>query len=101
MSKNSTHNVDILHIAKLARLELEEKEIPPLKKDIESILDYADELSTQDLNDIEPTAHVTPLVDVYRLDEIGQTMDKTEALANAPEILDHDYIKVPIVVDND
>ena len=101
MTKGSKGSVDITHIARLARMELSDSEVSTLKKDIESILEYVDLISKLDLENIEPTAHVTPRTNVYRLDEVGKTMDKQDAFKNAPEILDDNYIKVPVVINNE
>ncbi len=101
MSKNSSSKINISHIAKLARLELDASELSSLTTDIEAILDYANLLSEVNLDNIEPTAHLTPVVNVYRADEVGQTMEKKDVLDNAPEILDDDFIKVPVVINNE
>ena len=101
MRKNLDSKIDIVHIAKLARLELEANELSSLTKDMEIILEYVHLLSDVDLDAIEPTAHVTPMVNVYRADEVGKTMEKRVVLDNAPEILNDDYIKVPLVIDNE
>ena len=92
--------IDITHLAKLARLKFEAGELTSLTNDIEAIVDYVNLLSEVDLDDIEPTAHVTPMVNVYRPDEVGETMEKRDVLDNAPATLDDDYIKVPVVIEN-
>ena len=100
MKKNNQNEIDIVRIAQLARLDLSEEEIPRLKKELSSIVNYVDQLASVDidLDQVTPTSHVVPMTNVMRLDEVGQTMEQSEVLANAPEILDEEYIKVPPVI---
>ena len=100
MNENIGSKIDITYLAGLARLKLETSEVSSLTNDIEAILEYVNLLSELDLDNIEPTAHVMPMVNVYRDDEVGETMKKRDVLDNAPAILDDNYIKVPVVIEN-
>ena len=90
--------IDVKHIAKLARLELKEKEIPKLEKDLEEILGFVEQLKEVDTENIKPTSQVTGLENVMRPDEAKKSDEKKRRaiLANAPETKDG-YIKVKAV----
>jgi aspartyl-tRNA(Asn)/glutamyl-tRNA(Gln) amidotransferase subunit C len=76
---------EVEHIAKLAHLQLGEKEMETYRLQLESILDYADRLRRVDTSAISPTTTVLPLRSVLRDDEIRKSLDREETLANAPE----------------
>lgn len=60
---------DIGHIAKLARLDLSDKEKQKYSKELSEILDYMEKLNEVDTKNIEPTSQVTGLTNVFRKDE--------------------------------
>jgi aspartyl-tRNA(Asn)/glutamyl-tRNA(Gln) amidotransferase subunit C len=74
----------VLHVAKLARLELSEDEVERMKRDLSSILDYAAELATLDTTDVPETAHIAVDAAPLRADvnELGVATET--ALAEAP-----------------
>lgn len=77
----------IEHIAKLSRLELSDEEIMRYGEQLTGILNYVSQLSEVDTGQIEPTAQVTGLKDVFREDEIKE-WDENEvdlALADSPD----------------
>lgn len=83
MSKLSRE--DILKLARLSRLELNEEEIAQFEAEIGSILEYVEQLQNVDLDGLEPTYQVTGLKDVTRPDEIVDYQADPEALLkNAP-----------------
>ncbi len=97
--KNSTDDsVNVAHIARLAMLELDDEEISRFQREIESILDYAKMLSEVNIDNIAPTAHASAIENVFREDNVGETLDRNEVLANAPDTLDDLYFKVPVVI---
>lgn len=69
---------DILHVAKLSKLELTKKEVAKFRSQLSSVLDYVDSLNHVDTNDVEPTSQTTGLSNVFRDDEI-QSSDILEA----------------------
>ena len=78
----------IQHIAKLARLELTEKELKIYGSQLSDVLNYIDQLQEVDVADVEPTAQVTGLANVFREDKVEE-WDKSEAenaLNQAPEM---------------
>lgn len=74
----------IKHVAKLSRLDLSDEEISKFAKDMESIISYVDKLNELDTKGVEPTAHVIPVSNVQRKDEVSPSMDRDKILSNAP-----------------
>ena len=77
---------DVLHVARLARLELGPEELQSFTLQLGAILDHAADLDSLDLDGVEPTTHPLPLSNVLRPDEIGPTLDRAEVLAAAPAV---------------
>ena len=89
---------DVLHLAQLSSLELDEAEIEGLRTDISNILGYVEQLAKLDTNNVEPTYQVTDLENVWRDDKIiDYGVTREELLALTPETSDH-QIKVPKVL---
>ncbi len=78
----------VLHVAKLARLELSDDEVEQMAKELSGILEHVDRISELDLEGVEPTSHVVKLENVLRADEPRPSLDRDEALANAPDPFD-------------
>jgi aspartyl-tRNA(Asn)/glutamyl-tRNA(Gln) amidotransferase subunit C len=76
---------EVLHVAKLARLELTEGEIERFTEQLSAILEAVAKVSELDLADVEPTAHPLDLVNVWADDEPRPCLPVGEALANAPD----------------
>ena len=86
---------DVAKVAQLALLELTEEEIDRFTGQLAAVLDRARELQAFPVDDVPPTAHPYPLVNVFRDDVVTQPSDvREEALAAAPETEQHQY-KVP------
>lgn len=75
---------DVVHVARLARLELADHEVDTFTGQLAAILDHAEDVAALDLSEVEPTSHPYPLVNVLRADEVGETLPNAEALAAAP-----------------
>ena len=85
---------EVLHVAKLARLELSEEEVERFGAQLSAILEAVGKVSELDLEDVEPTAHPLELVNVWAEDEPRPCLAAEEALANAPDRED-DAFRVP------
>lgn len=86
---------DVAKVAQLALLNLEDDELDRFAGQLGRVLDRAKELEAFDVDDLPPTAHPYPLVNVFRPDEVEINVDvREEALAAAPEAEDHQF-KVP------
>jgi len=88
---------EVLHVADLARLDLDEESIDKFAGQIGEILEYVDTLNKLDTKGITPTSHAIILTNAFREDEEKPHLDTVAALANAPEKEDGGFI-VPKVV---
>ena len=89
---------DVEHVALLSRLEMRDGDVEKFTGQLNAILDYIDVLSKVDTTGVEPTAHVLPLKNVMRADEVRPSLPREQALANAPEAEDG-YFKVPKILE--
>ena len=89
---------DVEHVAELARLELTAAEKEQFIAQLNSILTYIEKLNELDTRDVEPTAHVLPMSNVFRDDEVRPSLERTEVLHNAPEE-SHFFFKVPRIIE--
>jgi len=93
--------IDIDHVARLARLELTEDERARLREQLGAILQHAAKVGEVATEDVPPTARAIPLSNVYRPDEVRVpvgSIPREAALANAPERED-DRFKVPRIAE--
>jgi aspartyl-tRNA(Asn)/glutamyl-tRNA(Gln) amidotransferase subunit C len=74
----------ILHIARLARLQLDEHEIESLQKDLAQILGYVEKLGELDTSGVPPTAHIAVEAAPLREDGVEPGLEISRALAEAP-----------------
>lgn len=89
---------EVEHIAKLARIEISEKEKELYTKQLASILDYVGELKKVNTQDIKPTHHVVGIVNAGRGDEVKEFKDKEKILKQAPK-REGDFWKVKAVLE--
>lgn len=94
----AAHQIDINHVAKLARLTLTSEEASRYAAQLDGILSYIDTLTQYDLGAVEPTAHAMPVYDVIRPDECGSSFSQDEALSNAPKRV-ADQFQIPKVIE--
>ena len=85
---------DVLHVARLARLELSDEEVDRMAQELSSVLDYFMKIAELDLEDVPPTSHPLDLVNVWRDDEPRPSLSEDEVFANAPE-RDDGFFRVP------
>jgi len=85
---------DVGHVARLARLRLEEAEAERVTAELARILDHIDKIGELDLTGVEPTAHVLAVADVARPDRPRPSLARADALRNAPAVSD-DCFRVP------
>ena len=89
---------DVRKVAALARLQFSEAEEARLVHDLNQMLAYVAALDGLDTSDVSPTAHVLPLENVFRNDDVKPSLTQEEALANAPRA-GHGHFRVPRVID--
>jgi aspartyl-tRNA(Asn)/glutamyl-tRNA(Gln) amidotransferase subunit C len=75
----------VLHVARLARLELSEDELGRFSGELSKVLDYIETIEELDLDDVEPTSHVVDVVDRLRPDEPRPSLPRDVALEAAPD----------------
>lgn len=88
---------DVAHVARLARLSLDDTELDTFTAQLGAILDHAADVEALDLADVAPTSHPYPLVNVLRADVAGPTLAPADALAAAPAAED-DRFRVPTIL---
>ena len=76
---------DVLHVARLARLDLTEEELTRLGGQLNAILDAVGKVGELDLADVPPTSHSLDLVNVWAEDEPRPSIPAEDALSNAPD----------------
>ncbi|KAB2837189.1 MAG: Asp-tRNA(Asn)/Glu-tRNA(Gln) amidotransferase subunit GatC [Melioribacteraceae bacterium] len=91
---------DVEHIAKLARLKVTEEEVEHYTGQLNQILTYVEKLNELDTENIEPLSHPVENTNVFREDELKQSIKTEEALKNAPD-KDDEHFKVPKVINQD
>ena len=90
--------ISIEHLAQLARLSVSDNEKTLFANQIDSILSYMDKLNELDTGNVEPTSHVISLSNVVREDLPKDSLEREDALSNAPERTDKFY-RVPKIIE--
>ena len=90
--------IDIEHVARLARLELTAEEKERLRTQLGAILEHAAKIGEVATEDVPPTAYAIPRANVLRADERTPSLPVEDVLANAPE-REGDRFKVPRIVE--
>ena len=85
---------EVLHVARLASLELTEDEVERLTGELSAILEAVSKVSELDLTDVPPTSHPLELVNTWAEDEPRPSLSLDDAFANAPA-REGDLFKVP------
>jgi aspartyl-tRNA(Asn)/glutamyl-tRNA(Gln) amidotransferase subunit C len=78
----------VLHVARLARLELSEEEVERMSSELSTILDHVERISELDLEGVEPTSHVVELENVLRADKPRPSWPRERILEQAPDPAD-------------
>ncbi|HEA52892.1 hypothetical protein LCGC14_2554180 [marine sediment metagenome] len=89
---------DIEKVAVLARIRLDEEQIPALEKDLGNILSLVDQLSAADTDNVEPLAHPLDAVQRLRADEVTESNQREAFQAIAPATENGLYL-VPRVIE--
>ncbi len=92
-------NIDVDHVARLARLALTPEEKARIGEQLAKILTYIDTLNRLGTEGVEPTTHAVPVVNVMRDDEVGPCLSPDEALANAPDRVEG-FFRVPRIIED-
>ncbi|MCD6402281.1 Asp-tRNA(Asn)/Glu-tRNA(Gln) amidotransferase subunit GatC [bacterium] len=91
---------EVKHIAKLARLSLNKREILKMQQELSKILDYIEKLRKVDVSGVKPAPYSIQVENIMRNDEV-KTVDPTikkKILEQAPETKDG-FVKVKSIID--
>lgn len=88
-------DIDIAHVARLARLDLSPEDLEFYKTQLGVILDHAARVQTLEGEPHVGSAHPLAPVNVYREDVATPSLDRDEVLAQAPEALDGYFVAPP------
>lgn len=86
------------HIAHLSKLQFEGESKKAIQQDLENIVSFMEVLGEVDTEHLEPLIFMNDEINVLREDVPAQTIQKEEALSNAPK-RDSDYFRIPKVLD--
>jgi len=75
----------VLHVARLARLELTDEEVERMAGELTKVLGYVEKLGELDLEGVQPTSHVVEVTDALRADEPRPCLPVEVVLAAAPD----------------
>lgn len=91
---------DVRHVAKLARLAVDDARLASFAHQLEPILHYIEQINSADVAGVEPMAHAVPLHNVLREDVVGPALPLEQTLQNAPE-RDGPFFQVPKILGGD
>ncbi|MHB8906732.1 MAG: Asp-tRNA(Asn)/Glu-tRNA(Gln) amidotransferase subunit GatC [Melioribacteraceae bacterium] len=91
---------DVEYIAQLARLRFKDEELENFTSQLNEILNYVDKLNELDTENVEPLSHPVEEFNKFRDDELKPSIEREEALKNAPDRTD-EFFKVPKVINKD
>ncbi len=84
----------VLHVARLARLELSEEEVERFSAELSKVVDYIEKIEELDLEGVPPTSHVVDVTNALRADKPRPSWPRDAMLAAAPDATD-DGFRVP------
>ncbi|HEY2767296.1 MAG TPA: Asp-tRNA(Asn)/Glu-tRNA(Gln) amidotransferase subunit GatC [Solirubrobacteraceae bacterium] len=82
----------VLHVARLARLRLEDDEVERMASELSAVLDHIAKISELDLDDVPPTSHVVEVTGRLRADEPRPCLPREVALQQAPAVQDDGFL---------
>jgi aspartyl-tRNA(Asn)/glutamyl-tRNA(Gln) amidotransferase subunit C len=85
---------EVLHVARLARLELSSDEMERFQEQLSAILESVSKVSELDLTDVPPTAHPLAIANAWAEDLPRDCLPLDDVFANAPD-RDGDYFRTP------
>ena len=88
---------DVAHSARLARLTVTDDELDVFTEQLGAVLDHAADVEALDVEDVPPTAHPYPLVNVVLTDEVESSLDRDEVLRSAPAVEANQFRVPPIL----
>ena len=89
--------IDVAHVARLARLNLTGEEAKLFQDQLQRVLEYAEKLREPDTSQLEAAAHSAPMYDALREDEARSWFSAAEALSNAPRQANDLFVVTKVV----
>ena len=89
---------EVEYVAHLARLEITPREKEKFTAQLNDILGYIDKLNELDTQGVEPMSHAIAVTNVFREDNIVESIGTEKSLANAPDARG-EFFRVPKVID--
>lgn len=86
-------------VAKLARLALTDAEVEEFTGQLGAILGYVEKMNELDTTGVEPLAHCLPISNVFRADEVRESLGTEKTLANAPD-RDGSFFRIPKILED-
>ena len=83
---------EVLHVARLARLRLEDEEVEPMARELSGVLDHIAKIGELSLEDVAPTSHVVEVTGRLRPDEPRPCLPREVALEQAPAVADNGFL---------
>jgi len=84
----------VLHVARLARLELSEEEVSRMSEELSAVLGHIEKIGELDLDAVPATTHVVEVSNALRPDAVAPSLPRDVALASAPSVADGGF-RVP------
>jgi aspartyl-tRNA(Asn)/glutamyl-tRNA(Gln) amidotransferase subunit C len=81
----------VLHVARLARLELSDEEVERMTVELDGVLAHIETIARLDLEGVEPTSHVVEVANALREDQPEPCLPRERALEGAPAVLDDGF----------
>jgi aspartyl-tRNA(Asn)/glutamyl-tRNA(Gln) amidotransferase subunit C len=81
----------VLHVARLARLELTDGEVERMVGELGGVLEHIETIAQLDLDGVPPTTHVVEVANALRDDEPRASLSRQQALAGAPAVADEGF----------
>jgi len=93
---------EVVHVAGLAKLNLNKEEISKFQKQLSSVVDYISQLSQVDTSNLEPTSQTTGLENVLRSDEvkINKVLELGEAVSGTDKVFNGYFYTNPVITKN-
>lgn len=88
-------DIDIAHVARLARLDLDDSELETYRDQLSVILEHAARVQEVATPDVEATSHPLGITNGFREDEVRPSLDRDEVLAQAPDSRDGYFVVPP------
>jgi len=82
----------VLHVARLARLELTDDEVERMSGELSAVLDHIEKIGELDLDGVAPTTHVIEVENALRPDVPEPSLPREVALAEAPAVADGGFL---------